>query len=84
MAATFSSGPEDPVFTPRQSLLVRISDALHDTSTLDDDLWARAATVFDEAQRLELLLVAGFYHFVSYTVNATRVDREAWAARFPD
>ena len=66
------------------SALLRISDALHDTSTLDDDLWGEAARVFDEPQRLELLLVAGFYHFVSYTVNASRVEREPWAARFPD
>jgi alkylhydroperoxidase family enzyme len=84
VAATFSSGPDDPVFDSRQALLVRISDALHETSTLDDDLWAEAATVFDEPQRLELLLVAGFYHFVSYVVNATRVEREPWAARFPN
>ena len=83
VAATSASGPGDPVLSARQALLVRIADALHDTSTLDDELWAEAAGAFDEPQRLELTLVAGFYHFVSYIVNATRVEQEPWAARFP-
>lgn len=28
-------------------------------------------------------MVCGFYHFVSYAVNATRVADEPWAAPFP-
>ena len=83
VAATFAAGPDASVFTERQALLVRISDELHDTSTLCEASWNEAAAVFDEAQLLEILLVAGFYHFISYAVNATGVTRESWAARFP-
>ena len=83
VAATFSGNADSPEFSERQALLIKVSDELHDTSTLSDALWSQAASVFDDAQMLEILLVAGFYHFVSYAVNATGVEAESWAARFP-
>ncbi len=35
------------------------------------------------AQLIELIVLAGFYHTVSFVVNAVGVEREAFAARFP-
>ena len=32
---------------------------------------------------LALLLVAGWYHAISYLANGARVEREDWAATFP-
>ncbi len=84
VTATYTSTADDAIFDPRQSLLIRIADELHDTSTLCDATWEAMAASFDEPQCLEILLVAGFYHFISYTVNATQTAREPWAARFPD
>jgi len=84
VAATVIGDADDSAFDERQSLLVRIADELHDTSSLGDELWQQAAEQFDEAQCLEILLVAGFYHYVSYTVNAVGVELEDWAARFPE
>ncbi len=81
--ATRSAGPEDAIWEPREGLLLRVADALHDTATLDDALWQEAADVWSEEQLLELLLVVGFYHAVSFTVNALRLPPEPWAARFP-
>ncbi len=81
--ATRSARPDDPLWEPRESLLLRVADALHETATLDDGLWEEAARVWSEAELLELLVVAGFYHAVSFTVNALRLPPEPWAARFP-
>lgn len=81
--ATASATPSDPVWTEREALLVRLADELHDTARVSDALWARLAAGWDEVELLELVLVVGFYHFVSFTANATRVDLEPWAARFP-
>ena len=81
--ATRGARADDPIWEPREGLLLRVADALHDTATLDDDLWREAAATWDEAQLLELLLVVGFYHAVSFTVNALRLPPEPWAARFP-
>jgi hypothetical protein len=39
--------------------VIRLVDALHDASTLDDGLWAEASTFFTEAQLLDLLTLAG-------------------------
>jgi 4-carboxymuconolactone decarboxylase len=32
---------------------------------------------------VELLMLAGWYHAISYVCNAARVPLEAWAARDP-
>jgi len=81
--ATATASAEDPIWTPEQRLLVRLADELHDTARVPDDLWQELASHWNEVQILELVLIVGFYHFVSFTVNATRVAPEAWAARFP-
>jgi len=40
--------------------------------------------VFDEAQILELTMLAGLYHAVGFVVNVTGVARESFAPSFPD
>lgn len=84
LAATASGHAEHPAFDARQRLLVELSDQLHDTSTVDDALWARLRAVFDELEILELIYTAGLYHLVSFLVNALDLDPEPFAARFGD
>jgi len=83
IAATAAGDADDPAFGPRDALLVRLADALHDEARVPDALWAALAEGWSEPEILELLMVCGFYHFVSFAVNATRVAPEPWAARFP-
>jgi alkylhydroperoxidase family enzyme len=84
VAATRRGGAGDPAFADeRDRLVVRIADELHDTATVSDPLWDAAAAHWSEEQLLELLLVCGFYHLVSFTANAARIPNEAFAARFP-
>ncbi|WP_341703363.1 carboxymuconolactone decarboxylase family protein [Ferrovibrio sp.] len=66
-----------------EGLLVALADALIDTATVDDALWQKAAAVFSPAQLIEILALAGFYHLVSFTVNATGVEREPGTPGFP-
>jgi len=73
---------DDAALTERDALLVRLVDALHETATVDDDLWAQLAAVWSEPQLLELLLLAGWYRAISYVCNAARVPLETWQARF--
>jgi alkylhydroperoxidase family enzyme len=82
--ATFAESADSAVWSPRQRLLVELADVLHDSADLPDELWARLRCEWSEEELLELVLIAGFYHFVSFTVAATRVDAEPWAARFPE
>jgi 4-carboxymuconolactone decarboxylase len=83
LEATVSKDPADPVWSPRQSLLVRLADELHDDATVSDGLWAQLAREWDPPQLIELVALAGFYHLVSFAANAARVELEAGAERFP-
>ncbi|RIL05976.1 MAG: carboxymuconolactone decarboxylase [Proteobacteria bacterium] len=83
VAATARGDATNPSLAPRDRLLVRLADELHDTATVSDALWAELAAGWDETQLLEMLLVCGFYHLVSFTANAARLAPEPFAARFP-
>ena len=83
VAATVNAGADAPVWTPHDALLIRLSDALHDGATVADELWAALAAEWTADQLIELIVVAGFYHTVSFVVNALQVEREPFAARFP-
>jgi alkylhydroperoxidase family enzyme len=78
-------GPADECWADeRDRLLIEAADQLHDTSDLADDLWGRLAAVFDDRELLDLLLLAGWYHAISYVGRAARVDHEPGTPRFAD
>lgn len=66
-----------------EAVLVAMTDALVDHGTVDDLLWQRAAGYYKADQLIEILALVGFYHLVSFTVNATGVALEPGAPRFP-
>src|SRR5277367_2645891 len=68
---------------PVQATVVRLADELHETSAISDELWQALASHFDDAQILELIVTAGWYHVIAYLCNGVRVQREEWAAVFP-
>ena len=67
----------------RDGLLLRLVDELHDSSTVSDALWRELAALWSAPQLIELLMLAGWYHAISYVCNAARVPLEPWAARWP-
>lgn len=76
---------DDPCWTTaRDRLLVRVADALHETADVDDLLWNALATELDGAEILDLLMLCGWYHAISYVARAARVDPEPGAPRFAD
>jgi len=83
IVATVDRASDDPAFTARQALLVRLADALHEKAAVPDDLWRDIEKIWTAEQLIELLVTAGFYHIVSFLTNALRVEGEEWAERFP-
>lgn len=81
--ATVHGGADDPAWSPRERLLIRLVDALHETATVDDELWADLSAEFSDEQRIELIVLAGLYHMVSFVTNALALPLEPFAARFP-
>lgn len=66
----------------RDWLLVQLVDELHLTSNVSDALWHQLAASWTAPQLIELLVLAGWYHAISYVCNAARVPLEPWAARW--
>jgi len=73
----------DPCWTlERERLLIEVVDSLHETNDVSDDLAGRLAARFTEAERLDLFLLVGWYHAISYVARAARVPREDGVPRF--
>ena len=70
-------------FTAREKLLLHLCDALHDTATVDDGLWAELSAVFTAEQLVELIALTGYYHAISFLTNALCLPLEPFATRFP-
>ena len=68
----------------RDRLLVAAADELHDTAQIGNELWARLAKVFDDAQLLDIMMLCGWYHAISFTANGARVALEPGAPCFAD
>ncbi len=83
LAATVHGGADDPAWRPSERALVAMGDALHESAELDGEVWARLSAFYDDAQRIELVFLAGLYHAVSFVTNAARLPLEPWAPRFP-
>lgn len=83
LRASVLGGPDDPAWGPQEQLLIRLADELHDTAQVSDSLWAQLSRHWQPDQIIELLMLAGLYHAVSYLINGARIELEANAPRFP-
>lgn len=71
------------VFAPKERLLLRLCDELHATANVSDELWTALAREWSPEQLVELVVLAGYYHAISFATNALRLPREPFGARFP-
>ena len=76
-------GAADACWIKEDQLVIRLADQLHDTARVDDTLWEDLSAHFAEDQLVELIMLAGLYHAVSFMINATGVEHEEFAPRFP-
>lgn len=83
IAATVLGGVDHPGWSDDERLIVRLVDALHERATIDDPLWAAVSRHFSPAQAVELIVLTGFYHTISFVVNGLAIAPEDDAARFP-
>lgn len=83
VADTCAADPDASAFPPRERLLLRLADELHDTSDVSDPLWQELRAEWTDEQLIELVALVGRYHLISFVTNAFRIPREPYAARFP-
>jgi alkylhydroperoxidase family enzyme len=73
--------PADDCWSPEDRAVLAAVDELHATSDLSDGAWADLVAAAGEDGALDLLLVCGWYHAVSFTVRALRLPLEPGTAR---
>jgi alkylhydroperoxidase family enzyme len=79
---TIGSGDDECWENTRDQLLIRAVDSLHDTGDIDDRLWDDLRAEFSDANLLDVLLLCGWYHAISFVARAARVPLEAGAPTF--
>ena len=73
----------DPCWTEEgERVLIELVDQLHDLSDVDDALWQRLAACYEPPQLLDLLLLCGWYHAISFVARVARVAPEPGAPSF--
>lgn len=66
-----------------EALLVAAADELHDFSTLSDTTWARLAERYSEPELIEIPMLVGHFHTVSYALNALGVPLDEGLESLP-
>ncbi len=84
VAATCQKALDDTLWSGEQLAVLQLVDELHEGAQLSDDTWALLRSFFSEEQLIELIMLAGLYHAVSFIVNGLKVENEVFAPRFPE
>ena|SRR5688572_3294413 len=82
-AATVHGASDDPIWSDAERTLIRLADELHDTARVSHPLWKDLRRHWRDEQLVELVVLAGFYHTISFAVNGLGVELEPDAPRFP-
>jgi len=83
IAASVRGTPEDGCWSNEERAVLLLADELHRTSSVSEGAWRQLTTLFAPDQLIELVMLAGLYHAVSFMVNAFGVQHEPSAPRFP-
>ena len=81
---TFGDGSDSCWVSERDRLLIEAVDSLHDSSRISDSLWERLVGEFSSEEILDLTMMTGWYHAISFTANGVRLGLEPGAPRFKD
>jgi 4-carboxymuconolactone decarboxylase len=82
--ARVKSGPSAKGWTELETAVLRAVDELHSDAFVTDDTWAVLAAHLDERQLIEVPILVGQYHIVSFTLNTLGIQREPGLGGFDD
>jgi alkylhydroperoxidase family enzyme len=74
--ARVKAGPDAPEWSEWDAVVLRAADELHDDSVVSDATWAALSARYDERQLIEVPMVVGQYHLVSFTLRSLGVPLE--------
>jgi alkylhydroperoxidase family enzyme len=74
----------DGAWTADEASVLRAMDELHEVSRLSDETWVQLAGVFDDAQMVELLILAGAYHSMAFVMGSVGLrPPSGWSPDLP-
>lgn len=76
LASLAKGRPTDDCWHTTDRAVLEAVDELHATFDLSDDTWANLVAVADEDAALDLVLICGWYHAISFAVRALRLPLE--------
>ena len=65
-------------------MLIEVVDELFETAHISEDLLTRLSRTLTPEQVLDVLLMSGWYHAISFAANGARLEPEVGAPRFAD
>jgi 4-carboxymuconolactone decarboxylase len=75
-------GPGAADWDPDERLLCVLADELHQTNRITDATWDGLARRYEEQQLIQVVMLVGYYHLVSFVLNGLRVPLEDGAVGF--
>lgn len=77
-----SGQSSDPCWSdPEDVAVLRAVDELHTTHDLSEETWEELIAAVGEEGALDLILIAGWYHAISFAVRALRLPQEPGTPR---
>jgi len=74
--------PTDPCWSdPADAAVLRAVDEIHLTADLGDETWEGLRAAVGEEGAIDLLLISGWYHAISYAARALRLTQEPGTQR---
>jgi alkylhydroperoxidase family enzyme len=70
-------------WSERDRALLRAADELHDSADLGETAFRALRAQFANDELIEVVMLVGQYHLVSFILNAFRVERDEGLAPFP-
>lgn len=82
IAATLSKESISDGWSASEASLIKLVDELHSKATVSDATWESLVLHYTDEQVLELIVLVGYYHAISFITNAVRIELESNAPRF--
>jgi alkylhydroperoxidase family enzyme len=78
-----TGGPADGCWNATDRAVLEAVDELHATFDLSEEAWATLVAAIGGDATLELILICGWYHAISFTVRALRLPLEPGTGPIP-
>jgi AhpD family alkylhydroperoxidase len=70
-------GPSDEGWSPRERVMLEVTDELLRTQDVSDETWARLRKHLDERRSIELLMLVGHYDMLATFIRTLRIQPDA-------